>query len=54
MMGDPLNYCYDCAYCCLNAEKNVPVHNPILPSYINNNFVNLPVTVNLFYGDPLL
>ena len=54
MIGDSLNYCYDCAYCRLNSEKKCEKHFNVLPSMINDNFKNLPIAVNLFYGDPLL
>lgn len=54
LIGDSLNYCYDCKYCRLNGEKCEEKHYGILPSEINPNFINVPVAVNLFYGDPLL
>lgn len=54
LLGDSLNYCYDCKYCRLNGEKVEKKHYNILPSEINPIFTNLPVAINLFYGDPLL
>lgn len=54
LLGDSLNYCYDCKYCRLNGEKCEEKHYNILPSEINPNFTNIPVAINLFYGDPLL
>lgn len=54
LLGDTLNYCYDCKYCRLNGEKCDEKHYGIMPSDINENFINIPVAVNLFYGDPLL
>lgn len=54
LLGDSLDYCYDCKYCRLNGEKVEEKHYNILPSEINSNFTNIPVAVNLFYGDPLL
>lgn len=54
LLGDTLDYCYDCKYCRLNGEKCEEKHYAILPSEINPNFTNIPVAVNLFYGDPLL
>lgn len=54
LLGDSLDYCYDCKYCRLNGEKCEEKHYNILPSEINSNFTNIPVAVNLFYGDPLL
>lgn len=54
LLGDNLNFCYDCKYCRLNCEKLEEKHYSILPSDINPNFTNIPVAINLFYGDPLL
>lgn len=54
LLGDTLDYCYDCKYCRLNGEKCEEKHYNILPTEINPNFDKLPVAVNLFYGDPLL
>ena len=54
MLGDSLKYCYNCKYCRLGDEKEEDIHYNIIPSKLNKNFVNLPVSVNLFYGDPLL
>lgn len=54
LLGDSLDYCYDCKYCRLNGEKFEEKHYNILPSEINDNFTNIPVAINLFYGDPLL
>lgn len=54
LLGDSLSYCYDCKYCRLNGEKCEEKHYNIIPSDVNPNFTNIPVAVNLFYGDPLL
>ena len=54
LLGDSLNFCYDCKYCRLNYEKCTEKHYNILPSEINPIFANIPIAVNLFYGDPLL
>ncbi len=54
LLGDSLDYCFDCKYCRLNGEKHENMNYHILPSEINPDFINLPVAVNLFYGDPLL
>ena len=54
LLGDTLDYCFDCKYCRLNGEKCEEKHYSIIPSDINPNFSNIPVAVNLFYGDPLL
>lgn len=54
MLGDSLNYCYNCSYCRLNGEKCEEKHYKLLPTQLNENFDKIPVAVNLFYGDPLL
>lgn len=54
LLGDTLDYCYDCKYCRLNGEKCEEKHYNILPSEINPVLSNIPVAVNLFYGDPFL
>lgn len=54
MLGDSLDFCFDCKYCRLNGEKNIEQHYHILPELINDNFSNIPIAINLFYGDPLL
>lgn len=54
MIGDSLDHCYDCKYCRLNGEKQEEKHFSVLPEEINDNFKNVPIAVNLFYGDPLL
>lgn len=54
LLGNTLDYCFDCKYCRLNGEKSEEKNYNILPSEINPNFTNIPVAVNLFYGDPLL
>ena len=53
MLGDSLPCCYDCKYCRLEGEKEEN-HYHILPEEINPLFNNLPIAINLFYGDPLL
>jgi len=54
LLGNSLNFCYDCKYCRLNGEKQEAMNCEILPSELNPNFDKIPVAVNLFYGDPLL
>ena len=54
MVGSSLEYCYNCSYCRVGCQKQELVCYKTLPSQINDNFLNLPVAVNLFYGDPLL
>lgn len=54
MLGDSLNYCYNCSYCRLNGEKCEEKHYNLLPTDLNDSFSTIPVAVNLFYGDPLL
>lgn len=54
LLGDTLDYCYDCKYCRLNGEKTEEKHYHVLPTDINPALDKIPVAVNLFYGDPLL
>lgn len=54
MLGDSLDFCYDCKYCRLNGEREEEKHYQVLPSMINDYFSHIPIAVNLFYGDPLL
>jgi hypothetical protein len=51
MIGDSKKNCYNCKYCrAIDTES----HYGIIPSEINPLFAKIPVTVNLFYGDPML
>jgi hypothetical protein len=45
-MGQSLNKCFDCSYCFI---KNANFKNMRYP-----NNTNVPVSINMFYGDPLL
>ena len=52
VLGDSLKNCYNCDYC--RADDNIDYSYHLLPSKVNKLFRNLPVAVNLFYGDPIL
>ncbi|MCK9575699.1 MAG: hypothetical protein WC979_02390 [Candidatus Pacearchaeota archaeon] len=52
MMGQSLKGCLNCSYCRLTGKEQSKYEK--LPSSINPLFRQLPVAVNLFYGDPLL
>lgn len=53
-LGNNLDKCFKCSYCRIQEEKvNKTIYN-ILPTIVNSKFSNIPVAVNLFYGDPLL
>ncbi len=54
LLGNSLDHCYDCKYCRLNGEKEEMVNCEVLPTEINPNFNNIPIALNLFYGDPFL
>lgn len=56
MLGQSLPYCYNCLYCRLTGEGQDinQVKWETLPSEINPYFTQIPVAVNLFYGDPLI
>lgn len=51
-IGDSLKKCYGCDYCRANDDSEYHFHK--VPGDINPIFRNLPVVVNLFYGDPTL
>lgn len=51
-IGDSLKTCFNCDYCRANDDKEY--HFRTIPNSINSLFSNLPIAVNLFYGDPLL
>ena len=52
MVGDSLPKCFNCSYCRANDSNNYHFH--LLPTELNHLFNNIPVAVNLFYGDPML
>ena len=54
MLGNSLNFCFNCSYCRVGCEKNQKQEYLTLPCQINPYFTNIPIAVNLFYGDPLL
>lgn len=51
-IGDSLKKCFNCDYC--RANDNEEYHFKTIPNTINDLFSNLPIAVNLFYGDPVL
>jgi hypothetical protein len=52
MVGDSKEKCLECKYC--RAITNQKISYNTIPSEINPIFINLPIVVNLFYGDPML
>lgn len=54
LLGDSLDFCYNCPYCREGWVKDEQFAIHTLPSEINPNFINLPVGINMFYGDPML
>ena len=52
-IGRNTNNCLACAFCRVS-QNNTEFEYNIVPSKINKNFTNLPVSINLFYGDPLI
>ena len=54
MIGTSKNTCYACKYCRVLDTKDTEVSYEIIPSTINPIFEYLPVSINLYYGDPLL
>jgi hypothetical protein len=53
ILGKELNHCFKCAYCRANNQQLLD-YTKYLPSELNSNFSNIPVLINLFYGDPTL
>jgi len=51
-LGKSLDNCFNCKYC--RAKPNLKCEYNIIPTEINPIFTNLPIVINLFYGDPLL
>ena len=54
LLGQSLEYCYDCSYCRVSCDKKSKQSFFVLPTEINPNFSKIPVAINLFYGDPFL
>ena len=55
IMGTEQKKCYNCSYCrALNGYGKELGNYIIPPSEINDLFIDLPICVNLFYGDPML
>ena len=52
-MGAEHHDCYNCSYCRARGKRKLKEFFKV-PSTINPLFINLPVSVNIFYGDPLL
>ena len=52
VLGKSLNHCYDCKYCRANDGEQLSFQ--MLPGEIDPRLKNIPVAVNLFYGDPLI
>ena len=52
MIGDSLPYCLGCSYC--RANDGDEKHYGLIPTELNPKFKNIPVAVNLFYGDPMI
>lgn len=52
-MGKEHEICYNCAYCRARNKCNKKEYF-VAPSDINPLFTNIPVVINVFYGDPLI
>ena len=52
MIGNTLPKCYNCSYC--RANDSIRKSYSILPGEMNPAFKNIPVAVNIFFGDPML
>ena len=53
LIGKELNHCFNCAYCRANNGQLLDF-TKYMPAELNFEFANIPVLVNLFYGDPTL
>ena len=53
LIGKELNHCFNCAYCRANNGQLLDF-TKYMPAELNSEFANIPVLVNLFYGDPTL
>lgn len=53
IIGKELGYCFNCSYCRANNSQLLD-YTKYMPSELNPEFTNIPVLVNLFYGDPTL
>lgn len=51
-LGKSISSCFNCSYC--RARTNIQYNFNTVPSSLNPLFTNLPVAINLFYGDPML
>lgn len=54
MLGSSMDKCYDCKYCRAKNTQIEKVNFSLLPSEINKNLSNVPIALNLYYGDPFL
>jgi len=52
-LGRNTNVCLNCAFCRVS-QNNTEFEYSCLPSNINKSFDKLPISINLFYGDPLI
>lgn len=52
-IGRNTNECLGCEFCRVS-QNNTEFEYSCLPSTINKNFTNIPISINLFYGDPLI
>lgn len=53
-MGRRLDHCLGCRYCREMDGETVGFDIDTCPTEISTHFGNLPVAINLFYGDPLI
>ena len=53
LVGKELRHCFDCTYCRVHNGELLN-YTKYLPTDLNPAFIDIPVMVNLFYGDPTL
>lgn len=54
MLGCSQDECFDCKYCRAKTSQIEKIETNILPTQINENLINVPIAINLYYGDPFL
>ena len=52
-IGKNTKFCLGCSFCRIS-QNMTEFEYSVIPSTVNRNFVNLPIAINLFYGDPLI
>ena len=54
MLGNSKNKCLGCKYCRAKNTQHNQVSYNVIPSEINDVLVNVPIAINLYYGNPII